>query len=117
MRSLLAAAVAVLASVELHADQRPSPSTQTPEQLTVAAQQLLRLTIPVWTDPPPKRIGVFTLVPPERRGEMGHITMPAREPAMRAVRAVGQAQYRRSEQKARKEVAQALEGFQAAQSR
>lgn len=115
MLALLAVAVAMLASVELHADQRPTQSTQTPEQLTVAAQQPLRLTIPVWTEPPPKRIGVFTLVPPEHRGEIVQVSMPVGNLAMRAARAIGQAQSRRAEQKARKEVAQALKDFQTSQ--
>jgi hypothetical protein len=113
-RLLLAAILASLA-VDLRASQRPNQSNQTPEQLTVAAQRPLRLTIPVWVEPPPKRIGVFTVVPPERRGEMIQLSTPLGDLTMRAVRAVGQTQYRRAEQKARKEVSQALEDFQATQ--
>ena len=115
MLAVFAAAVAVLASVEAHADQRPSQAAPAPEQLTVAAPRPLRLTIPLWIEPPPKRIGVLTVVPPERRGEIIQLSMPVGDLAMRAVNAVGQLQHRRAEQKARKDVVQALKDFQAAQ--
>ena len=75
----------------LSADQRPTQSNAAPKQLTVATQQPLRLTIPLWIEPPPKRIGVLTLVPPERRGEMIQMSLPVGDLAMRAARTVGQA--------------------------
>jgi hypothetical protein len=114
---LRVAVVIVLASVPLHADQRAAPSNPTPEQLAVATQQPLRLTIPLWTEPPPKRLGVLTIVPPEHRGEVIQMSLPVGDLTMRAARAIGQTQHRRAEQKARTDVAQALKDFQIAQSR
>lgn len=61
---LLTVIVASLAGVELRADQRPNPSNQAPEQLTVVAPGPMRLTIPTWIEPPPKRFGVFTVAQP-----------------------------------------------------
>jgi hypothetical protein len=112
---LLAAIVAALAGVELRANQRPNQSGQKPEQLTVAVQSPLRLTLPTWIEPTPKRFGVFTLLPSERRGEIVHVSMPIGELAMRAAHKIGQTQHRRAEQKARKEVQQAMKDFQASQ--
>jgi len=109
---LLAAVLVSMTGVELRADQRQNQAGQTPEQLTIAAQGPPRLTIPTWIEPPPKTFGVFTLVQPER-GEMVRVSVPVGELTMRAVRAIGQARYRRAEQKARKEVEQALKDFQA----
>jgi hypothetical protein len=109
------AVVVFMASVNLRADERQTQSTLPPEPLTVAAPQPLRLTIPLWTDPPPKRIGVLTVVPPDRRGEMIQMSLPIGDLTMRAARTVGQAQRRRAEEKARKEVAHAITDFQAAQ--
>lgn len=111
----LAAVLAWMAGVGLRADQRQNQAGQTPEQLTIAAQGPPHLTIPTWIAPAPKTFGVFTVVQPERDGEMFRVSIPVGELAMRAVRAIGQARYRRAEQKARKEVEQELKDFQASQ--
>ncbi len=111
------AIIALLATASLQADQRPTQSNPAPEQLTVATQPPLRLIIPLWIEPPPTRIGVLTLVPPERRGEMIQMSLPVGDLAMRAARTLGQAQRRRAEEKARKDVAQTIKDFQIQQSR
>src|SRR5262245_35787783 len=109
------AVVLAVASVNLHADQRPTQSNPVPEQLTVAAPQPLRITIPLWIEPPPKRIGVLTIVPPDRRGEVIQMSLPVGDLTMRAARAIGQTRQHRAEQQARREVAQAIKDLQAAQ--
>jgi hypothetical protein len=106
--ALLTAIVALSAGVELRAGQPAISPSQAPRRLSVSAQEPLRLTIPAWIEPTPKRFGVFTLTPPERRSEMIQVSLPIGEFTMRAAHAMRQAQYRRSEQRARKEVARAL---------
>ena len=105
--ALSTAIVALSAGAELRASQRATSPSQAPRGLSVGAQEPLRLTIPAWIEPTPKRVGVFTLTPPER-SEMIQVSVPIGEVTMRAAHAIRQAQYRRSEQKARKEVERAL---------
>src|SRR5262245_54223153 len=85
---------------------------QVPRELRVTAQEPLRLTIPAWIEPTPKRFGVVTFMPPDRPSEVVRVSVPIGQLTMRAAHAIGQAQYRRSEQKARKEVEQALKALQ-----
>jgi len=106
--ALLTAIVALSAGADLRAGHRATSPSQAPRGLSVSAQEPLRLTIPAWIEPTPKRFGVFTLTPPERRSEMIHVSVPIGELTMRAAHAVRQAQYRRSEQRARKAVERAL---------
>jgi hypothetical protein len=112
-RLMLWAAIAVsLAGVQLQADQRPNPPAQTPEQISLAGQGPPRLTIPNWIEPPaPKRFGVFTVMAPDQPGEFVRVSVPVGALVMRAVHAIGDAQHRRAEEKARKEVAQELKDF------
>jgi hypothetical protein len=105
--ALLTAIVALSAGAELRAGQRATSPSQAPRRLSVSAQEPLRLTIPAWIEPTPKRFGVVTLTPPER-SEMIHVSVPIGKFTMRAAHAMRQARYRRSEQKARKEVERAL---------
>ena len=112
---VLVAIAAALAGVELRADQRPTQSSQKPEQQTVAVQGPLRLTIPTWIEPTPKRFGMVTLTQPERRGEVVRLSVPIGELTMRAAHAIGRAQQHRAEQKARREVEQAIRDVQGAQ--
>jgi hypothetical protein len=99
-----AAFVVLLTDAESQAQQ----SSQKPEPVTVAAQTPLRVTLPIWVEPPPKRFGVFTLTQPDHRGEVVQVSVPIGDIAMRAARGIGQAQHRRAEQKARKEVEQVM---------
>jgi len=112
---LWTAVVASLAGVALRASETANQSDQTRERLSVSAQEPLRLTIPPWIEPTPKRFGVLTIKQPERRGEIVQVSVPIGDLTMRATRAIGQAQHRRAEQKARKEVEQAIKVLQASQ--
>jgi hypothetical protein len=109
----LAAIAASMSGVPLQADQRPNQSSQTPEPLAVAAEGPRRLAIPTWIEPTPRKFGIFTIASPELPGEIVKVSVPVGELTMRAARAIGRAQYRRAEEKARKEVEQALKDFQA----
>jgi hypothetical protein len=109
------AVVVSIAGAELSADQRPNQSDQTPEQISVVIQQPPKLAIPTWFEPAPKRLGILTLTKPEWPGGIVQLSVPVGELAMRAARAIGQAQHRRAEQRARREVEQALKDFQASQ--
>src|SRR5262245_20351564 len=54
--------------------------------------------------PPPRRLGVLTIVPPDTNGQFVNVSLPVAELAMRAARAVAAARYRRGEGRARDEV-------------
>lgn len=99
----------VFVGKDLWASQSPQPN----DRLQLAIQEALRLAAP--PNAPPKRFGVFTLSPPETRGEIVRITLPVGELAMRGARAVSNARDRRAERKAREEVQQALKEFLAQQ--
>ena len=109
------AAVASLAGAELGANQLTNQSGQTPERVSVSAQEPLRLTVPPWIEPTPKRFGVLTITQPERRGEIVQVSVPIGDLTIRAAHAIGQAQHRRAERKARKEVEQAIKDLLPAQ--
>ena len=115
LRLMLWTAVVALAGAELGANQPTNQSGQTPERLGVSAQQPLRLTTPLWIEPTPKRFGILTIKQPERRGEIVQVSVPIGDLTMRAAHALGQAQRRQAEQKARKEVEQAIKVLQASQ--
>jgi hypothetical protein len=105
-----------LFGAELSAEQAQNQSTIAPEQDVAAAREPLHLTIPAWVEPtpPPKRWGIFTLEPPESHGEVVRLSVPIGALIMRPVRAAGRVQRRRAEASARREVAQAIEDFNAA---
>ncbi len=75
------------------------------------AQSSLRLTAPTWAEPPPKQIGVFTLVPPTNPGEILRVRLPIGELASRTARGLARANQRRREAAARLEVQRALTAF------
>ena len=61
--------------------------------------------------PAPKTLGIFTLVPPERHGEMVRVSIPIGELVSRAFRSVAAAKRRRQEEAARRRVEAALKWF------
>ncbi len=61
--------------------------------------------------PPPPRLGPFTFVEPQMRGEMVRLSLPIGAYVMNAVRGVAQANQRRKEAAARRQVAAALKQF------
>ena len=115
MKRLIVLSVTVLASlsgvasVTLRADQSNQPS----DRLRLAFQEPSRLIIPAWPLPPPKRLGVGSITPPETRGEVIQISVPIGALTMRVARSVGNAQYHRAERKAREEVERAIKAFDA----
>ena len=59
----------------------------------------------------PKKLGIFTLVPPTGRGEMVRVSVPIGELVSRAFKSVAAANHRRQEAAARREVQAALTWF------
>jgi hypothetical protein len=59
----------------------------------------------------PKKLGIFTLVPPTGRGEMVRVSIPIGELVSRAFKGAASANRRRKEAAARREVEAALEWF------
>src|SRR5262245_45475928 len=111
-----AAVIASLAGAELAASERQEPSGRAPERVSLVAPEPLRLTIPTWIEPTtPRRFGIVTFTQPERRGEIVQVSVPIGDLTMRAAHSIGQAQHRRAEQKARKEVEHAIKDLRPAQ--
>jgi hypothetical protein len=86
--------------------QRVRVSLQNPPNQTWLAN-------PVWDDSSPRRIGILTLVAPQKRGEIVRVSLPVGELATRAVRGVAAASRRRAERKAREDVQRELRQFEA----
>lgn len=59
----------------------------------------------------PKKVGIFTLVPPTKRGEMVRVSIPIGDLVMRAFRGVAAANQRRQEAGARRRVEAELESL------
>ena len=68
-----------------------------------------------WTEPLPKKLGIFALVPPTEPGEMVRLRIPIGELVSKAARGVSAANQRRRETSARLEVQKALTAFIAQQ--
>jgi hypothetical protein len=83
------------------------------ERNTLALQQprpIVRGIDPVDTDVP-KTLGIFTLVPPTKRGEIVRVAVPIGELVSRAFKGVAAANQRRQEAAARRQVEEALRRF------
>ena len=65
--------------------------------------------IRLWGDPPPRRFGIVTFLPPDTNGQFVRAVLPVGEMAMRARRAVVAARHRRAERDAHHAVRQALQ--------
>ena len=86
---------------------------QSLERISIALQQpstSLRGVAPVESDLP-KQLGIFTLVPPVKRGEMIRVSVPIGEIVTGAFRGVASANQRRKEAAARRRVEAALKQF------
>jgi len=68
-----------------------------------------------WTEPPPKKLGIFTLVSPREPGEMVRLRLPIGELVAKAAQGVSAANQRRRETSARHDVQKALTAFIAQQ--
>ena len=75
------------------------------------------INLPVWTEPTPTRLGMLTLLPPQTPGEVVRVSVPIGEITTRAIRAIGDAQRRRTERKAREEVLGVLRAIEAQAAR
>ena len=79
-----------------------------------APSVLLRSAVPP-PDVHPTRLGVLTLAPPDRNGEMVKVAIPIGELTTRAIRAVTNAQHRRAERSAERRVLEDLCALQGRQ--
>lgn len=70
-----------------------------------------RLSASTWMEPPPKKIGVFTLVPPGNPGEIVLLRLPIGELVSRTAHRFTRAYQRRREESARLEVQAAKPAF------
>ena len=70
-----------------------------------------------WFDPAdldgPKRLGIFSLVPPQKRGEIVRVSIPLPDLVSRAFKGVAVANRQRQEKAARQRVEAALKAFAA----
>jgi hypothetical protein len=83
------------------------------ERISLALQQplpIFRGVDPV-ENPLPRRLGIFTMVPPTERGEIVRVSIPIGELVSRAFKGVAAANRRRQEAAARRKVEAALEWF------
>jgi hypothetical protein len=83
------------------------------QRIDLALQQpspIVRSFAPV-ERPSPKKLGIFTLVPPTSPGELIRVSVPIGELVARAFRGVAAANQRRQEVAARREVEAALKWF------
>jgi hypothetical protein len=82
----------------------------------------LQRPLPIWRSvdldesTAPKTLGIFTLVPPTRPGEIIRVSIPIGELVSRAFKGAAAANRRRQEAAARREVEAALEWFKAQQA-
>lgn len=65
----------------------------------------------------PTRLGMFTLVPPDTKGEVVRVSVPIGELVSRAARAISDANHRRAERKADERVRKDLAQFFASRSK
>lgn len=117
MRIIVGVAAGVLLLVPSVSAQQPdSVSSLSRVRLALErAQQQPMLTTPLqpWTAPAPRRLGMLTLLPPQRDGQLIRVAVPVGDLVVRAGHAISRAQHRRAERKAGERVQRALRNFQA----
>jgi hypothetical protein len=107
---LFTAAVFLLCVARLAAQQSDSASGAQPLDLNLQGQA--GLTIPnTWLPPDSRKVGVLTLLPVTRPGEVLRFSLPIGELAADGVRAISKTQRRRAERKARETVQRDLRAF------
>ena len=119
MRSTLAwSTIAVFVLATPAAAQQPA-SPVSLDAVRAALQRSAPSVVMRSAVPPPEvhptRLGVVTLVPPDRNGEMVKVVIPIGALTTRAIRAVTNAQHRRAERAAERRVLEDLRAFQARQ--
>ena len=100
--TILAAGVASARGEQL--DTKRIATTTQPQPLIIRTEELFPLT-------PPTRLGMFTLVPPQTKGEVIRVSIPAGEFVSRAARGISDANHRRAERKADERVREDLAQF------
>jgi hypothetical protein len=113
MRAMKALAGGLLLSVVYSAALVGQEKDRSLERISVALQQPLPITgsVDSVTSGAPRSLGIFTLVPPEKRGEIVRVSVPIGELVSRAFRSVAAANRRRHERAIRREVEAALKRF------
>ena len=107
--------IVVLGAASANAEQsdaRTKPlngAVPTQPKLIIRAEGLFPLA-------PPKRFGMFTLVPPESNREVIRVAIPIGELASRAARAISDARHRHAERKVDERIARELQQFTSAES-
>jgi hypothetical protein len=80
--------------------RRTIQSSNEVNRLALAAQQKLVIrSEDLFSLTPPRRLGTFTLVPPETNGKVIRVAIPIGERASRAARAISDARQRRAERR------------------
>ena len=87
------------------------------QRISTALQRQSQIgsSVPTWTEPPSRKLGIFTLVPPAEAGEMVRLRLPIGEMVSTAAQRVSAANQKRRETSARQEVQKALTAFFAQQ--
>jgi hypothetical protein len=109
--------IAIIVAMAVLGTESPRPEQQEPKRVSVSPQPQPKLVIradELFPLTPPKRLGMFTLVPPQRDGEILRVTIPVGELVSRTARAISDANHRRVERKADERVRKDLERFLAA---
>jgi hypothetical protein len=107
-------AAAVLVSSVCSATVLAQERDRSLERIALALQQPAPIVwgvAPPVASPSPKKLGIFTLVPPVSRGELVRVSIPIGELVTRAFKSVAAANRRRREAAARREVEEALKWF------
>ena len=103
----VAVALLVLSINSAGAEQEPkgvSTTSQPPPKLVIRTDELFPLT-------PPTRLGMFTLAPPQKDGEVIRVAIPVGDVVSRTARAISDANHRRAERKADERVRKDLDQF------
>ena len=108
-----AALVALVIALGLPPSVLAQENDRSAERVGAALQRqsLLGSGALTWADPPPRKLGIFTLVPPEGPGEIVRLRLPIGELVSQAAHALSAAHQRRREASARHEVQRVLSAF------
>jgi hypothetical protein len=90
---IVALFIAVVSAEQSDSRPKPvNPPMPTQPKLIIRSEDLFPLT-------PPTKLGIFTLVPPETKGEVIRVAIPIGELASRAARAISDARHGRAERR------------------
>ena len=117
MKSAETALVVLLVGLGLPSLLRAQGNDRSVARISAALQRQSQIgsSASTWTEPPPKKLGMLTLVSPTEPGEMVRLRVPIGELLSRAAQGVSAANQRRRETSARHEVQKSLSAFIAQQ--